>query len=172
VRVYLPTTEALLATRLSAPGAPDGGVAIADAGQLAFAVTPALREWYREGDLEELEYVAMTHAAKASLRLLATRADGSDRPRRVVLAADVADGDARPQPDVDMAAVRLDTAVPLDAIVSAHVDDPGAAPEVAAALAALDSADAGDGDAAFLLDGLDDHELQWYAASELPYGFG
>ena len=172
MRVYLPTTEALLAARLSAPDAPGDGGAIADAGQLAFAVTPALREWYREGDLEELEYVAMTHAAKASLRLLAARSDGSDRPRRVVLAADVADRDAWPQPDVDVAAVRLDADVLLDAIVSAHVDDPAAVPEVAAALAALGAADAGDGDAAFLLDGLDDHELQWYAASELLYGFG
>ena len=51
----------------------------------AFAVTPALRERYASGDLEELEYVAMTHAARASLRLLSQmrrrRAAGWSSPR-------------------------------------------------------------------------------------------
>src|SRR5690606_30974356 len=52
----------------------------------AFAVTPALREWYANGDSEELEYAALTHAARASLRLLAEDPDAP--PRRVVVAAD------------------------------------------------------------------------------------
>ena len=33
----------------------------------AYAVTPALREWYAEGDAEELEYAALQEAARASL---------------------------------------------------------------------------------------------------------
>ncbi len=53
-----------------------------------YAVTPALREWYSSGDIEELEYVAMMHAARESLRLLA--ADPASPRRRVVLAAEVA----------------------------------------------------------------------------------
>ncbi len=53
-----------------------------------FAVTPALREWYASGDLEELEYVAMTQAARASLRML--HVDTKAPRRRVVLAAELA----------------------------------------------------------------------------------
>ena len=34
------------------------------------AVTPDLREWYAEGDEEELEYVAFTRAAQGALRVL------------------------------------------------------------------------------------------------------
>src|SRR3954453_20095679 len=55
------------------------------------AVTPALRESYREGDEEEMEYVAQLDAARAALVLLA---DDTDAPRRrVVLATDVPDLD-------------------------------------------------------------------------------
>ena len=71
MRVYLPTTLTALACLLRA------GV-IGPAPVHGFAVTPALREWYASGDLEELEYVAMTHAARASLRLLA---DDPQAPR-------------------------------------------------------------------------------------------
>jgi hypothetical protein len=132
---------------------------------VAYAVTPALREWYTEGDEEELEYAATTAAARASLRRLA----GSDGPaRRVVLAVDVPDGAARPAPDVDRAAVRLAGPVDLGQVVSALVDDPAAAGEVAAAASALGAAEAGDEDAAFLVDSVEDHELGWYAAQELP----
>ena len=52
-----------------------------------FAVTPALREAYVSGDAEELEYAALTEAARASLRLIA--ADPVAPPRRVVLAAEI-----------------------------------------------------------------------------------
>ena len=82
MRVYLPTTLTALACLLHTG-------AIEPAPVRGFAVTPALREWYATGDLEELEYVAMAHAARASLRLLA---DDPQAPRRrVVLAADVPD---------------------------------------------------------------------------------
>jgi len=80
MRVYLPATLPALA-RLLRSGE------IGPAPVRGFAVTPALREWYASGDLEELEYVAMTHAARASLRMLL---DEPDAPRRrVVLAAEV-----------------------------------------------------------------------------------
>ncbi|MYR91729.1 hypothetical protein GTY41_44180, partial [Streptomyces sp. SID685] len=55
-----------------------------------YAVTPALRAWYRSDDVEELEYAALGRAALASLRLLA--ADEDAPRRRIVVAVDVADG--------------------------------------------------------------------------------
>ncbi len=119
MRVYLATTMTGLAKLLA-----DGSVEV----PVAHAVTPALREWYVEGDAEELEYAALTNAARASLHQLA--ADPAAPPRRVVLAADVADAAARPAPDVDRAAVRLAGPVALRDVVSAHVDDADAADDV------------------------------------------
>jgi hypothetical protein len=135
---------------------------------IGYAVTPSLREWYAEGDLEELEYVALTHAARASLRLLADESSGT--PRRVVLAVDVPENRARPEADTDVAAVLLDGEVEFAAVVSAHVDGPDdddAAADVQAAVQALAAADAGDDDARFVVDSVDDHELQWFAAQEI-----
>src|SRR5687768_14827263 len=156
MRVYLATTMTGLVTLLT-----DGSVEV----PVAHAVTPALREWYVEGDAEELEYAALSNAARASLHQLA--ADPAAPPRRVVLAADVADAAARPAPDVDRAAVRLTGPVTLRDVVSAHVDDTDAADDVRRAVAALPAADTGDGDAQFLVDGVEDHELGWYAAQEI-----
>ena len=56
MRVYLPATLPGLA------GLPRKAE-IGPAPLRAFAVTPALREWYASGDEEELEYAAMMHAA-------------------------------------------------------------------------------------------------------------
>ncbi len=181
VRVYLPTTLSGLAARLSSdPGSGAGAVAesravVADAGVIGYAVTPALREWYREGDLEELEYIATTHAARASLRLLAREIDvepyhGS--ARRVVLAVDVPDAATANAADVDVAAVRVGTDVVFEMLAAVHVDDPAAAQDVAAAVAVADAASAGDDDARFIVDGVDDHELQWYAVQEIPQLLG
>jgi hypothetical protein len=156
MRVYLATTMTGLARLLA-----DGSVEV----PVAHAVTPALREWYVEGDAEELEYAALTNAARASLHQLA--ADPAAPQRRVVLAADVADAAARPAPDVERAAVRLAGPVALRDVVSAHVDDADAADDVRRAVAALPAADAGDEDAQFLVDGVEDHELGWFAAQEI-----
>jgi hypothetical protein len=182
VRIYLPTTLARLAQAarsagldpraadgVDPPAAEAGAVAIevAEPGSIGFAVTPALREWYREGDIDELEYAAMTRAAAASLQLLA---DEIDADRRVVLAADVADAGLTPDgAHGDPAAVVLLGRVGLDQVVSAHVDDVAAGVDVRAAIAALAAAEAGDADAQFVVDGLDDHELQWYAVQEIWY---
>ena len=159
MRVYLPCTIAGLRSVV------DTGEVDAEVG---FAVTPALREWYVEGDQEELEYAATAAAARASLRLIAL--SGSDQPRRVVLAAEVPDGQARPAGDLgadDRAAVRLAGPVPLRLVDAALVDDPAATDDVRAAAAALGAADAGDDDASFTVDAVEDHELGWYAAQEL-----
>ena len=160
MRVYLPSTLPALADLLRTDE-------IGPAPVHGFAVTPALREWYASGDVEELEYVALLHAARGSLRLLA--AQPAAPQRRVVLAAELSDGLAGGQeigPD-DPALVRIGSAVPLRDIVSAHVDDPSAAGAIAAAVAALAAADAGDDDARFLVDGAEGYELLWYATQEI-----
>ncbi len=149
MRVYLPCTLERLRAAL-VTGEVDAS--------LAFAVTPALREWYVEGDADELEYAAGMAAARASLRLLAS---GEEQPRRVVLAAEVPDAEARPAPDLDRAAVRITGPVPLRLVDSALVDDPSAADDVRRAAAAVAAADAGDDDAAFVVDSVEDHELGW-----------
>jgi hypothetical protein len=132
-----------------------------------FAVTPALREAYASGNDDELEYAAMTEAARASLRLLA--ADPSAPPRRVVLAAELAADQVRWDPrDREPARVTIG-AVPLESLASALIDDPEAAADVRGAVEALPAADAGDEDAKFTVDGAEGHELGWYATQELSY---
>jgi hypothetical protein len=175
VRIYLPASLPALSARLAvgasgAPGTPVGpvgGAGVADPGAIAYAVTPALREWYRDGDLEELEYAALTRAAHASLRSLVDSRVAAAQARRVVLAADLPDAQVTAASEIDVAAVRLLAPVLLAAVAAVHVDDPAAVPDVSAAMAVLDAAEAGDDDARFTVDGLDDHELQWYAVQEL-----
>ena len=64
MRVYLPATSASLRSLLNTG-------ALAGPPLTGFAVTPGLREYYLDDDLEELEYAASAQAARASLRLLA-----------------------------------------------------------------------------------------------------
>jgi hypothetical protein len=59
--------------------------------------------------------------------------------------------------------------IPLQWVVSAHIDDLVAVGDVGKAAAALAAADAGDDDAQFLVDGAEGHELAWYATQELRY---
>jgi len=159
VRVYLPATLPAVAGLLH-------NGEIRPAPVRGYAVTPALREWYASGDVEELEYVAMTHAARESLRLLA--GDPAAPRRRVVLAAEVADDQVTASAPFDEPAlVEISGPVRLRDIASGHVDDPGASPEIAAAVAALAAADVGDEDARFAVDGAEGYELAWYATQEL-----
>ncbi|GGW35224.1 hypothetical protein GCM10010503_08670 [Streptomyces lucensis JCM 4490] len=138
---------------------------------LAYAVTPALREWYLSDDIEELEYAALGRAALASLRLLA--ADRAAARRRVVVAVDVPDGACTVDPDrgLDPAAlgqVTVTVTVPLAKAAAVHVDADDAEADVTAAADALEAAEGGDDDARFVVDGADDHELLWYATQEIP----
>jgi len=157
VRVYLAATLPMLAKA----GA---------AGQVeplaAHAVTPALREWYVEGDEEELEYVAFTRAAQDALRLL--RADTGAQPRRVVISADVPAARVRSaNGDLGSSGVLVAGEVPLNWVASFHVDDADAEADVAAAADVVEEAAAGDPDAQFTVDSAEDHDLLWYASSEL-----
>ena len=90
MRVYVPLTLPGLAEAYKGGGLGAGPL-------VAYAVTPALREWYLSDDIEELEYAALNRAAQASLRLLA--ADAGAQRRRVVVAVDVPDGAAVADPD-------------------------------------------------------------------------
>lgn len=164
MRVYLPSTLAELAPALVAGE-------IGPVPLLGFAVTPALREWYASGDLEELEYGAMMLAARASLRML--HANPAAPRRRVVLAAELAGQGVVAKNGLDTPG-RVDVMVPvsLAKVVSGHVDDPVAAADINAAAIALPAADAGDDDAKFVVDGAEGHELLWYATQELIYLIG
>nr|WP_199178045.1 hypothetical protein [Mycobacterium sp. QGD 101] len=132
----------------------------------AFAVTPALRESYAEGDDDELADVALREAALASLRLLGD--DSSDLPpRRAVVEAEVDGATARP--DLDDAVVRLSAPVALDDVIAAYVDNADAEPAVRAAIDVVDEADLGDEDAELTVGDAQDHDLAWYAPQELPF---
>ncbi|WP_412747260.1 DUF6912 family protein [Krasilnikovia sp. MM14-A1004] len=139
---------------------------LGDGPTVAHAVTPALREWYAEGDEEELEYVAFTRAAQGALHLL--RQDAQAPRRRVVVSADVP-STALVREDVELGSseVRLPQPVALADVAAIHVDGTEAVTEVAAAAEVVDEALAGDPDAQFTVDGAEDHELEWYAVSEL-----
>jgi len=163
MRVYVPATWPML-QKLVKNGRLD------PIGGTAFALTPRLREHYVAGDEEELEYAAMSEAARASLRLLAVEfglgEDGTPA-RRVVVAADLDDVTLRP--DLDDGAVRIAGGVPLEAIASVHVDTDEAEYAVRQAAAVVDAADLGDMDAEFLVGEAEDQELAWYAPSEVAF---
>src|SRR4051794_15701729 len=133
----------------------------------AHAVTPALREWYAEGDEEELEYVAFTRAAQGALRLL--REDAAAPRRRVVVSVDVAPEATRRHADQELGSslTWVLGAVPLAAVAAVHVDSVDAEADIAAAAAVVEEAAAGDPDAQFTVDSAEDHELEWYDPIEL-----
>ncbi|WP_020520102.1 DUF6912 family protein [Catelliglobosispora koreensis] len=159
MRVYLPATTAHLAQLREAAEISQPGVA-------AHAVTPALREWYAEGDDEELEYVAFTRAAQEALRLL--HSDHEAPRRRVVISADVVPNVVTVvNQDLGTSAVQLAYPIPLNAVAAIHIDAAEAETDVAAAAEAVDAAAAGDPDAQFTVDSAEDHELLWYAPEEL-----
>lgn len=160
MRVYIPATLAML-QQLVADGSlwPVSGT--------AFAVTPALREAYAEGDDDELGEVALRDAALASLRLLAGDDPSELPPRRAVLVAEV--NDATLRPDLDDAVVRLGAPVAIDDVVAAFVDTAAAETHVKAAIPVVDAADLGDEDAELTVGDAQDHDLAWYATQELPF---
>ncbi|GAA2610121.1 hypothetical protein GCM10010399_46190 [Dactylosporangium fulvum] len=162
-RVYLPATLAQLAVLRESGELPPPGE--------AHAVTPALREWYAEGDEEELEYVAFTRAAQAALRLL--RHDPKAPRRRVVVSVDLP-GSALRMSGLELGSSQVDVSgkVPLRTVAAIHVDGTDAEADVAAAADVVEEAEAGDPDAQFTVDGAEDHELEWYDPSELDQLLG
>jgi hypothetical protein len=134
---------------------------------VGYAVTPALREWHAAGDDEELEYAAMTQAARASVGLLA--ADPTAPRRRVVVACEIG---AVPPADgtVEVGDARLDlhVAIPWSSVAAVHLDSGEAAAVVGAAADNWDAAQNGDEDAVFVLDSCEGEDLLWYATQEVP----
>lgn len=163
MRAYLPATTGVLRTLL------DSG-SMGPAPLTAFAVTPALREWYVDDDAESLEYAAMSEAARASLRLLDV--DESAARRRVVVAVDVPDANAVVRDDLDRGVVQLSEPVPLAAVASVHVDDGDAEDTVAAAAEAMIAAELGDTGSQELVDDAEGFELSWYATQEIEHLLG
>lgn len=164
MRLYLPATLPRLARWL------DAGEAQLDAGgpgQLAFAVTPTLREWYHDADLDELEHAAQLAAAAGALELMA--ADPEAPRRRLVIAADLDDALVTLAADRGRAAVTTTVTIPRKQWGSALVDGVDAVPVVEAAVTHLTAAKSGDDDAQFALDEAEAHELGWYAVQELRY---
>jgi hypothetical protein len=160
VRVYVPTTlRGLAASVRNREVVPLRGT--------AFAVTRELTASAPDADTEELEYLAMIDAARASLRLIGGDAAGTPS-LRVVVAADV-DGDVREREDLDRAVVTVNGPIPWRAVAAVHLDGADAAEAVAAAAAAVDAADLGDLDAAFVVGTAEDFELAWYAPGEIVY---
>jgi len=156
--VYLPSTTTGLRELL------DSGV-LGPAPLTAFAVTPALREWYLDDDAEELEYAALQEAARGSLRLL--DADDTAARRRVVLALDVPDVQVEVRDDLDRGVVLLAEPVPMKAVASVHVDDADAEGSVALAAEAVIAADLGDPSSQERVDDAEGFELSWYANQEI-----
>lgn len=172
LRVYVPATLSRLRLALA-----DGEVPVT--GATAFAVSPALRREYPDWSEEDLEYLAMQDAARASLRLLAAeRGDGPEAPvgadapaLRVVVAADVPADQVAVRSDLDRAAVRLAVPVAWRQVAAVHVDGADAGPAVATALPLVDAADLGDADAEFVMGSVEDFDLAWYAPGEVRYLF-
>jgi hypothetical protein len=163
MRVYVPATWPMLRKLVQ-------NDRLEPVGGTAFALTPKLRESYTAGDEEELEYAALTEAARASLRLLAIEfglGEDATPARRVVVAADIEGVTLRP--DLDDGAVRIAGAVPVSAIAAVHVDTEEAEYAVRQAAGAVDQADLGDLDAEFLIGEAEDHELAWYAPAEIAF---
>ncbi len=157
MRVYVPATTTVLRELL-------------DRGELgppltAFAVTPGLREWFVDDDVDELEYAAMLEAARGSLRLV--DGDESAARRRVVVSADVADGAVEVHDELDRGVVRVTAAVTLSAVASVHMDDAEAEATVAAAAEAVIAADLGSDASQEAVDDAEGYELSWYASQEL-----
>jgi len=174
VRIYLPSTMSGVRRALAT-----GTVPVA--GGYGFAVTGPLRLEYPDFSEEDLEYVAMQDASRASLRLLAAieaepesaepvvdSADGEPL-LRVVVAVDVTDSAVRPRPELDRAVVSVAGAVQWSQVVAVHIDGADAGPAVREAVAVIDAADLGDDDAEFLLGSVEDFDLAWYAPREVVY---
>jgi hypothetical protein len=140
---------------------PVARAALAD-GQLpelpAYAVTPGIREWYTDGNVEELEYAALVQAARASLRLLAT--DPEAPRRRVVLVAEVPT--AHVDEEGDRGRVRPTGPVRIRDLAAGHVDHHDAEATVIAGIDALD-----DPARVEAVEDVEGYELQWYATQEL-----
>lgn len=163
MRVYIPATFDMLATLST-----DGELPVH--GGIGFALTPAVREFYVEGDDEELAYTAFLDAASASLRLLSAGTEERFPHRRVVVSVDVEDSNVRLDSASGESVVRLAPPLITTAQLAAiHVDDADAEAATKVAVEVIDAADLGDEDAELALGDAEDNLMSWYDAKELPF---
>ena len=106
-RVYVPATLGDLARYVE-----EGGIGPTPVH--AQAVTEWLRAAWPEADQEEWEYAALMAAADVSVGLLTEE----DRPRRVVVVAEVDDVTE----DRESTAVTVDSAIPMRVVQAVHAD--------------------------------------------------
>ncbi|AKE40716.1 Uncharacterised protein [Corynebacterium kutscheri] len=133
----------------------------------AFAVTPALRDYYVEGDEDEIAYSAFEDAVLASIRLLAI-GDEHFPYRRVVLSADVPDDQVTFAPELGESVVILEPAqVNFSDVASIHVDVADSEEATKSAIALIDQADLGEEGAELTVGDALDNYLAWYDPSEL-----
>ncbi|MCA5894625.1 hypothetical protein LEP48_14895 [Isoptericola sp. NEAU-Y5] len=130
------------------------------------AVTPALEASLPDDDAEGHEYAAFLAAADDALALVAARPGVV--PLRVVVSVEVGEQLVSAVEggvdDVAESTVAV-PAVPDVALVAVHVDEPEAAADVRAMLAAVDADDDAELDAA--LQRVTDRDLLWYDPTEI-----
>jgi len=172
MRIYVPATlDELASAVVDAAGARWDVPA-----RRVHAVTPALARELPDEDEEGREYEAFLAAADDSLALVAARR--ADAPLRTVVSLDVPDDRVTPADGADEPSALEVAALPGAPVVAVHVDEPEAADDVRAALAAADAENdaeraggAGAGSGADLDDALQrvtDRDLLWYDPTEIP----
>lgn len=163
LRVYIPATFAMLEELAQ------GGSLSARSGW-GFMVTPALKEFYTEGDEEEIAYSAFLEASMASLRLLAIGDEEKFPHRRVVVSVDVPESVVNPQPDMGEPVVKLEPAqITTEQVAAIHVDVEESEAATAKAIEVIDTADLGDEDAELAVGDALDNLMAYYDVSELPF---
>lgn len=163
MRVYLPATFGML------QDLNDNGVFHARSGY-GFALTPALRDFYTEGDEEEIAHAAFQDAAEASIRLLAIGDEETFPHRRVVVSVDVDDEAITLEPEMGESVVRLSPArVERDQVAALHVDIEESEDATAKAIAVIDESDLGQEDAMLTVGDALDNFMAFYDPSELPF---
>ncbi|GAA1473566.1 hypothetical protein P4N68_08225 [Corynebacterium felinum] len=161
MRVYIPATFAMLQQLESS------GVFSARSGY-GFAVTPALREFYREGEEEDFAEFAFDDAARASIRLLAIGDVEQFPHRRVVVSIDVEDAQVSLEPDLGETVVSIKPAqIAFEQVAAIHIDVESSEAATAAAIEVIDAADLGEEGAELTVGDALDNYLAWYDPSEL-----
>ena len=162
-RVYIPATYAMLA-ELEETGS------LSARSGWGFMVTPALQEFYTEGDEEEVAYSAFLEASMASMRLLAIGDEEKFPHRRVVISVDLDDSVLTPRPDMGEPVVELKPAqFSTDDLAAIHVDIAESEETTAKAIEAIDTADLGDEDAELAVGDALDKFMAFYHPTELPF---
>ncbi len=135
VRVYVPATLGALEQCVE-----EGGIGPSPVH--GHAVTEWLRESWPEASEEEWAYAALMAAADSAADHLADPAAADQRPRRVVVVAEV----AGVTEDRESTAVTVDTAISLRLVEAVHADTEDIDPSVPEALG----------------------DLGWFAVQEIP----